>query len=375
MTHIVAREDTRQDVVTLVDLKALAGAADPCITLIMPIPNPLELAARLKCALRSVQKQLAERHTDAETASGLLAPIEQLAADMDTSRVWANSLIAFRSPSAFQHYWVRERLKDMAEVGERFEIRPLLAALAREQRFHLLAIGRHHVRLFRSTPHSTEEVRLEGIAPQNMQEFLYTRQPDHLLRNRMTAGPSIGSMKGVVFGTGTGSESEKEQDRFRHFLKAVERGVTKLLRRDAEPLILAGVEYDVAIYRQLNTYAHLLEQVIHGSPEGLTAQNLHERAWEIVKQCQSEPLQKALAHYRKQSGKALVLGDTDAIVKAAAEGRVAGLFLSENAGAGGRPDDPLNMAALETVLHGGWAFELNATDMPTKDSVTALLRF
>jgi len=33
------------------------------------------------------------------------------------------------------------------------------------------------------------------------------------------------------------------------------------------------------------------------------------------------------------------------------------------------------MAALETVLHGGWAFELNAADMPAKDSATALLRF
>ena len=54
---------------------------------------------------------------------------------------------------------------------------------------------------------------------------------------------------------------------------------------------------------------------------------------------------------------------------------MAGLFLSENVGAGWRPDDPLNMAALETVLYGGWAFELNASDMPTKDSVTALLRF
>jgi hypothetical protein len=180
-------------------------------------------------------------------------------------------------------------------------------------------------------------------------------------------------MPGVLFGTG--SETEKEQDRFRHYLREVERGITKLLRRDAEPLILAGVEYDVAIYRQLNTYPHLLEQAIHGSPEGRTAQNLHERAWEIVSRCPSGPLQKALENYRKQSGAALVLGDTGAIGKAAAEGRVAGLFLSEDAGAGGQPGDPLNVAALETVLHGGWAFQVNAADMPAKDCATALLRF
>jgi hypothetical protein len=373
MADLAAPENATQDVVTLADVKALAGAVGPCITLVMPIPNPVEMADRLRSALRSIQEQLVESHTDTKTACGLLAPVERLVADLETSHMWANSLIAFRSPGAFRHYWMRERLKDVAVVGERFEIRPLLAALSREQRFHLLAIGRHHVRLFRSTAHSMEGVRLEGVVPQNMQQFLHTRQPDHLLEDRMAAGPSVGSMQGVLFGTG--SESEKEQDRFRHFLKEAERGVTKLLRRDAEPLILAGMEYDVAIYRQLNTYPHLLEQAIHGSPERLTAHNLHERAWEIVSQCPSEPLQKALADYRKQSGAALVFGDTGAILKAAAAGRVAGLFLSESAGTPGQPDDPLNMAALETVLHGGWAFALNPAEMPAKDSAAALLRF
>ena len=348
MADMAARKNETQDVVTLADVKALAGAAGPCITLALSIPNPAELTARLKSALRSVQKQLAER-ADHETAGALLAPIEQLAADVETAHVWANSLIAFQSAGAFRYFWMRQRLKDMAEVGERFQIRPLLAALAREQRFYLLAIGKHHVRLFRSTPHSTEEVRLEGMAAQGIQESQHTTQP-------------------------AGFESEKDQDRFRHFLKDVERDVTKLLRQDGEPLILAGVEYDVAIYRQINTYSRLLEPAIHCSPQGHTARNLHDSAWQIVSQLPSEPLQKALADYRQQSGAALLLGDADAIGKAAAEGRVAGLFLSENAG-GGQPGDPWNVAALETVLHGGWAFELNPADVPAKDSATALLRF
>jgi len=347
MADTAARKNETQDVVTLADVKALAKAAGPCITLALSIPNPAELKARLKSALRSVQKQLAEG-TDHETAGALLAPIEQLAADVETAHVWANSLIAFQSAEVFRYYWMRQQLKDMAEVGERFQIRPLLAALAREQSFHLLAIGKHRVRLFRSTPHSTQEVQLEGMAPQNLEESQHPLQP-------------------------AGSENEKDQDHFRHFLKQVETGVTKLLRQDGGPLILAGVEYDVAIYRQLNTYPRLLEQAIHGSTESHTARDLHERAWEIVSQSPSEPLQKALADYRQQSGAALLLGDADAIGKAAAEGRVAGLFLADNAGS--QPGDPWNIAALETVLHGGWAFELNPADMPAKDSATALLRF
>ena len=214
MTNVADREYATQDVITLADLKALAGVVGPCITLVLPIPNSAELASRLKSGLRSVRKQLTECHTDTGTADGLLAPVEQLTANLQMAHTWSNSLIAFRSPGTFRHYWMGERVRDIAEVSERFEIRPLLAALAREQRFYLLAIGRHHVRLFHSTRHNTDEVRLEGIAPQNLQEFLHTRQPDHLLEDRMAAGPSTGSMRGVVFGTR--SESEKEQERFRH---------------------------------------------------------------------------------------------------------------------------------------------------------------
>ncbi|MGA2662822.1 MAG: hypothetical protein ABSH34_35525, partial [Verrucomicrobiota bacterium] len=72
MADPTVRENATQDVVTLADVKALAGAVAPCITLVIPIPNPVELAGRLNSSLRSVRKQLAKRHVDTETAGGLL---------------------------------------------------------------------------------------------------------------------------------------------------------------------------------------------------------------------------------------------------------------------------------------------------------------
>lgn len=371
MAETLAREISTPDVVTPVDVKTLASAEGPCITLVMPVPNPLELVARLKNALRSVERQLA-RHIDTEVAPGIVAPIEQLATQAETAQMWADALIVFRSPGVFQHYWMRERLREVAVVGERFQIRPLLGVLAREQRFHLLALSRHEVRLFRCAPHRAEEVRLEGQALRNMRDWPHNREADHLLENRMPAGPSAGSMQGVAFGTG--AEGEKEEERLRHFLKEVEKGVTAILRQDGEPLIVAGVEYEVAVYRRLNTYPLLLEQSLHGSPDGLTAQVLHERAWEIVNQCPSQPLKKALAEYEKHGGTSRVSGEPGVVAEAALEGRVASLFIAESAGSD-QPDDPLNIAAIETVLHGGSAFELKPAEMSLKGPVAALLRF
>src|SRR5436305_10031731 len=86
------------------DLKELATAKGPCITAVVPLPNPVETKTRIKNAIRGIQRQLAERGTDPRTASDLIAPIEELAEDVTTSGTWAYALILFRSNGLFQYY-------------------------------------------------------------------------------------------------------------------------------------------------------------------------------------------------------------------------------------------------------------------------------
>lgn len=45
-----------------------------------------------------------------------------------------------------------------------------------------------------------------------------------------------------------------------HFLGRVERGVAVALKGQQGPLILAGVDYLVSIYRNVNAYAHLADE-------------------------------------------------------------------------------------------------------------------
>jgi len=335
-----------QDVVTLADLRALTAASGPCLTLVMPIPQPLELAARLKNGIRAMEKQLGEMRMAEAEAQELLAPVRQLAIAAEAGHRWAHALAALRAPGVFRHFWLRERLPETAAAGERFEIRSLLAALARDQRFHVLALSRSRVRLFGMTPHGVEERPLETVAP-----------PETDLDAR--ASEKMG---------------EKDRDDDRRLLKDVERRVTAALEPDSGPLILAAVEHEAALYRRLNRYPHLLEEAIHGSPDGSTAQALHERGWEIVSRRRGEALEKALAEYRKHEGTTRVSRHAATVLREAAEGRVAGLFLTAQTG-GGLPDDPMNRAACDTVRQGGWAFTLPAEDMPAPGPAAALLRF
>jgi hypothetical protein len=386
---MTAQDITAHDLVTFEDLKLLAAAKGPCITLLSVLPNPMESPIRLDHLVRDVKKALQERGVGAAISAQLVGPINELAITAEAGRIWGNALIIFRSPDVFRYYFLQRPLPESLSIADRFQVRPLLAVLTREQRFHLLGLSQQRIRLFHCTQHRIEEAELRGIVPSNMREWMNNRIPDHVLHNRSSAGPSIGSMKGVMFGTSTGREDE--DDSLKHFLKEVNRGLHMLLGNDTTPLVLAGVEEEVTLYRRLNTYPRLLDKTVHGSPDGLPARILHERAREVVSQTCSEPLRKALADFHKQRDFGRVTFRQDEAIKAAFDGRVADLFMAENAERTGvwgpdagniqaspdraRQEDLLNAAALQTVTHGGRAFSLPASAMPENAEIAAVLRY
>ncbi len=381
---MTAQETTAHDLVGFDDLRLLASASSPCITIVLPLPNPLEIPVRLKKAIRSVTGKLDV--VKPQSSDTLLEPVRELAHSTSTRGVWANGLIVFRSPEVFRYFFLHQPVPEMHAVEEWFQIRPLLPALAREQRFHLLGLSRRDVRLFHCTQHRIEPASIRQVVSQNFRVWLATRQPDHVLQNRAAAGPSVGSMKAVSFGTNT--DREREDEYLAHFFKEIDNGVNALLRDDAAPLLLAGTEDETAIYRRVSTHPRLLDEYVHGSPDGLSERELHRRAMDIVMGLCSLPLQSAIAEFEKQRDKGRVSFDAQSVIKSAWEGGVAHLFLSQRAEFIGRwneetyqvesgspGEDLLNAAALQTVLHGGQAFGLEADDMPEKHEVAAVLRF
>jgi hypothetical protein len=250
--------------------------------------------------------------------------------------------------------------------------------MSRDQQFYLLTLSRKHVRLFLCTWRTAKEIPIGALAPQSLEVWLNSRMPDHLLDNRASAGPSVGAMNGVMFGTS--SDSDRHDEYLAHFFKKVDKGLHKVLSVQNFPLLLAGVESEIAIYRQINTYPHLLEPAVHGSPDGLPNRDLHSRAVEAVKRTFSARLGTVLLDFKEVHDAKRVSFSIPEILKQAKEGRVADLLIREDAeypGAsdGDQNEDLLNLAAVQTLSHRGQAFELKASEMPHETDVAALLRF
>ncbi len=376
-------------IVSWVDLRSLALSQGPCITIALAVPNPAQIHPQINNAVHEVERRLSGTDIDADTARMLAEPIHELAATIETEGDWGLAMLIFRSPEVFRYVRLRELAKEFVTVGNRFQIRPLLGLLSREQRFHLLALSQKHVRLFDCTQNNAEEMQLPVKMPRSLELWLNNRIPDHVLDNRSSGGPAEGSMKGVLFGTNT--DREKHGEYLAHFFKEVDKGVHTVLLNTTVPLVLAADEPEIAIYRRVNTYPRLTEQAVHGSPDGLTVRELHRRALEVVRQTFSAPLIKARTELENYRGTHLVSFNLAQILRRAHEGRVSYLLLRQDAeqwgawdeetqqlqmgGDRSREEDLLNLAAIATLLHHGQVFGLEASEMPNGVDAAAVLRF
>jgi hypothetical protein len=155
-------------------------------------------------------------------------------------------------------------------------------------------------------------------------------------------------------------------------------------------LVLVGVDYLLPIYREASRYPHTIDEGVTGNPEGLRPDELHERAWEVVRPRFSEARQKAAAQYSQLAGTGQTSMDVREIVAAAYYGRIETLFAASGTQRWGvfdpdtgqvnlhqRPEgeDLLEFAAIQTVLHHGTVYVTNPENMPDDTDAVSVFRY
>jgi hypothetical protein len=365
MTHY---ETAVEEFVTSHELNGLAKATGPCITATVTIPDPAHLRPEINRTIRELERRLKIAVPDVRTAQTLLEPLREFASTVETDGDWAVALVIYRSPEVFRCFRVPAITKELAAIENNFEMGPLLPVVSRDQRFHLLALSQKKVRLFDCSHYRIREVELHGRVPQNLRVFLNDSVPDHVLDNRSSAGPSVGAMKGVMFGTGT--DREKHDEYLTHFFHEVDKGLHKILAGDNSPLLLAGVEYEIALYQRITRFPRVLKNSLHGSPDAIRSQQLYEGALGIVRNSFSVALEKLMSEFPRHRDAERVTFALNEILDASTKGRVSHLLVQENA-----EDPKLNLAALQTLTHGGEVYALHDSEMPDHADIAAVTRY
>lgn len=367
----------------------ISGAEGPCISILQPVSLTAAKPLHLANAIRSVEQLLADRRIDTVRQRDLLDPLYEFEEHETELETEGKGFVVFRSPRVFRHFYIADAVQEFVTVADHFYILPLLPILGGEKIFYILTLSQKHIRLLRCSDGAPVEVALPPSIPRSLEDAMQTSRPDHVLDNRAWGGPSLGSMRGVMFGTSTDREAKDEY--LLHFYKEVDRGLKELLKSEEPLVVLVGVDYELALYHRVSSYPRLALGGVRGAPQSFKPGELYARAAEVADRAFAAPLDDALQAYEKL-GPERRSAEWREVVKASYGGRVAHLFLTEGVKHIGSFDlstqtvaehvpplpedeDLINAAAVETILHGGLVDIVPREKAPDGTPVSALLRY
>ena len=326
-----------------------------------------------------------------ETASGrhsadLIAPAT---AALDHADFWAHpdeGLALFCRESGFQYLWLPATTPELAVVSQHAHIKPLMPLLQNDGQFYLLDLTQHGVHLFVGSRFSLLPVELPN-APASLDEALGHPDAERHSGVRLLNAAGQGSSRN--FGT-VGDERAKE--RIKEYFQRIDTCVCALLHGQRAPLITAGVEYLLPLYREANHYPHLVQAGIPGNPDTANTTARHDRAWTILAPHFAKAAGDARERYAQLRGSARAADSLAEVLRAAAQGRVEELFVAQDAACWGhyealdnqlrthesrQPDDDdlLNLALITALASHARVHVLPQAQMPDQQLIAAVLRY
>ena len=363
-----------------------------CVSIFMPTfrtgVESQQNQIRFKNLLRSAEEKLLAAGMRSQELKELLEPAQALPGNALFWRRQSDGLALFLCAGLFRCFCLPEAFDELIVVADRFHVRPLLPVLRNDRRFYILTLSQKEVRLLEGTGQGVREIELEAL-PKSLDEAL---QHDELEKQVRFRTGSLSGGTGMAMVSGHGGVADDTKDNLLKYFRMIDRELHDRLKDEHAPLVLAGVDYLFPIYREANTFPHLIEEGIPGNPRGINSDSLYRMASKIVAPFFQKAENNALAQYRQSSGTGLTSADIREIVPEAANGRVGMLFIaagSRNEGTFNRAsgtvnlyrtpeaenEDLLEIAAIQTYLNGGSVFILPPKKMPEPKDLVAVFRY
>ena len=363
------------------------------VSLFMPtrtfVPGSQEEdTTRLRNLLRQAAEDLVARGARPAQVEALLAPARALIDDRPFWLRAEHGLALFIGPEGMHAFRLPARVTESVHVGDRYHIRPLLPHVDSRGEYWLLFISQKKVRLYSGSREGLAQVPAAGL-PSSLGEAL--RWDDFEKASlQFHVNTSAAGGRGTPIYHGTSDPDIKSE--LARFFRQIDRALRERLRDSRAPLVLAGVDYLIPIYRDVNTYPHLTGDAVIGNADIVPLSELHKKAVAIVRGLAEWETRQLANRVEEAWGSPKTTPDLETIVTAAFAGRVDTLFLTDGSQSWGTYDaeavrvvvhrtpapgdeDLLDLAALQTLDNGGAVVSLPREEMPHRQTAVALLRY
>jgi hypothetical protein len=385
---------------TVEEVKALVEQPKEwCVSIYMPTivagAETRQNTIRFKNLVRTAQTQLVDNGLTEDEANEFLRPLTEA---LDRDDFWQHQergLAIFVTTNFLRYYKVPSDLSELVVVTDQFHLKPILPLLTGDGQFYVLLLSQKAVKLMEGDRMELRDVEVPNL-PTSMDEALQYDETaaDGQFRIGTTSGASnftSSQQPGQFHGQGSPDRDDIKQDLLQ-FFHLIDGALHEFLRGKRAPLVLAGVEYLLPIYREANTYPHLLEDGITGNVKVEKPDELHTEAWAIVEPTFAKVVEDAANHYQDLSNTDVTSTDLKEAVPAAYYGRVEQLFVAVGVHQWGRFDatanemqihsepepgdeDLLDAAAIQTIVNGGVVYAVEPEKMPDHAPIAAVFRY
>ncbi|WP_313757391.1 hypothetical protein [Tissierella sp.] len=368
-----------------------------CISIYMPTcrmgadikQNPI----RYKQCIREAEDKLFNMGLSKSEVGNILQSASNL---IDETTFWQNQtegLAIFITPDKISYYHLPFEVKDQVVISDKFYTKPLLPLFTTDGQFYILALSKNEVRLFKASRQTVKEIVMED-APRSVEDMKVDDDPRTKLQIR-TANPiSSSSLSYNIASQGQAVENDFDKNELARYFRAIDESLNKLNKGEEIPLVLAGVEYLIPIYKEISKYPNIVDEFIKGNPEILYGDDLQKMAWEIMEPKFLKIQELAEAKYNQFSGQKNGLSSKSLrkILSQAYNGQIETLFIANGIHQWGRfnPDnnkvdfheeqnieneDLIDRAATLTISRGGTVYVVEPDKVPDGGTVAAILRY
>ena len=381
-----------------VNQDAAAGLWDecdpPCLSLFQPThrdhPDNQQDPIRFKNLVKALEESLRQKF-ESDEIQFLLEPMLALADDHDFWNCTLDGLAVFRAGRTFRIYKLQRPVPELALVADSFHTKPLLRILQSADRYQVLALNRHGIKLFEGNRDALDEIAPADGVPRTLTAAL----GEELTDPRQTVSAYGGSGGGQApMHHGHGGRKDELDDDAERFFRAVDRAVLEYHSKPSGlPLLLAALPEHHHMFHDLSHNPFLISESLDVHPDALAStEAFRERVWQTIEPRYLARLAGLVDTFGSNRPKGLASDDLAEVARVAVGGRVATLLIEGRREIPGRVDastgelefDDLSHPELDDLLDdlgavvlkmGGDVVVVPTERMPTETGIAAIYRY
>jgi hypothetical protein len=328
------------DTLTPTSLAELASFNQrPCLSLYQTThrrhPENQQDPTRFRHLVKALETSLPQR-MGADAVKALLAPFHALAEDRDFWNHTLDGLAVLGAPGLFRVFLLHRPVAELTVVADSFHTKPLRKWLQSTERYQVLALSLHKVQLFEGDRNTLDAVALAVGVPQTVTTGRVNERTEPHTSVSSNAGGGVGNTA-VHHGQG-GTKDAIDADAER-FFRAVDRAVLEHHSRPSGlPLMLAALPEYHNLFRKVSHNPLLMASGLMVDPQGLTHDDLRQRAWDVAAPQQVAQQAAWRGAYAAAAAKGLGSENLSQVAHAAVTGRVATLLIEGERQIAGRID-------------------------------------